>query len=173
MAKAKNQADGYARALNDEGDGWPPFLIITDVGYSIELWAEFTRSGRSYQQFPNAAHFRIELEDLRKEETRIAKDVKKFNGGLFNRRENRCSHPRAELGKSQRGSQGQGLLTPPGLSGSELWQDGRGDWNSDGVGGIGKCGAHRCAEASMAQNGDRASKGVTPPTGKRRNPSQR
>lgn len=70
MTKAKNQADGYARALHDEGEGWPPFLIITDVGYSIELWADFTRSGRSYQQFPNAARFRIELEHLRDKETR-------------------------------------------------------------------------------------------------------
>jgi len=70
MTKAKNQADGYARALNDEGDGWPPFLIITDIGYSIELWAEFTRSGRSYQQFPDAARFRIELEDLRDPQVR-------------------------------------------------------------------------------------------------------
>lgn len=70
MIKAKNQADGYARALHDEGEGWPPFLIITDVGYSIELWADFTRSGRSYQQFPNAARFRIELDHLRDDETR-------------------------------------------------------------------------------------------------------
>lgn len=70
MTKAKNQADGYARALNDEGDGWPPFLIITDVGYSIELWADFTRSGRSYQQFPNASRFRIELEHLRNADIR-------------------------------------------------------------------------------------------------------
>jgi len=70
MTKAKNQADGYARALHDEGEGWPPILIITDVGFSIELWADFTRSGRSYQQFPNAARFRIELEDLREAETR-------------------------------------------------------------------------------------------------------
>jgi len=70
MEKAKNQADRYARALNDEGEGWPPFLIVTDVGFTIELWADFTRSGRSYQQFPNASRFRIELEHLRDPDVR-------------------------------------------------------------------------------------------------------
>lgn len=36
MLKARNQADNYARAVSKE-DGWPPFLLIVDVGHVIEL----------------------------------------------------------------------------------------------------------------------------------------
>ena len=33
MMRARNQAEQYAKALPVE-EGWPPFLIIVDVGYS-------------------------------------------------------------------------------------------------------------------------------------------
>lgn len=36
MKKAKEQALRYARAL-PAGDGWPPFLVVVDVGYCIDL----------------------------------------------------------------------------------------------------------------------------------------
>jgi hypothetical protein len=36
MIKARNQADNYARAVAKE-DGWPPFLMVVDVGHVIEL----------------------------------------------------------------------------------------------------------------------------------------
>lgn len=69
MLKARNQADGYARAVSKE-DGWPPFLIIVDVGHVFELYADFSRAGQGYTQFPDGNRYRIALEDLRKEETR-------------------------------------------------------------------------------------------------------
>ena len=47
MIAARSQADRYARALPGS-EGWPPFLIVVDVGHSIELFSEFTRSGRLY-----------------------------------------------------------------------------------------------------------------------------
>jgi hypothetical protein len=34
MLRARNQAEQYAKAL-PAADGWPPFLIVVDVGYSI------------------------------------------------------------------------------------------------------------------------------------------
>lgn len=41
MLKARNQADNYARAVSKE-DGWPPFLMIVDVGHVIELYSDFS-----------------------------------------------------------------------------------------------------------------------------------
>ena len=41
------------RALPKD-EGWPPFLIVVDVGHSIELFADFTRSGRTYLPFSGA-----------------------------------------------------------------------------------------------------------------------
>ncbi|WP_190293729.1 class I SAM-dependent DNA methyltransferase [Roseibium aggregatum] len=69
MLKARNQADGYARAVSKE-DGWPPFLIIVDVGHVIELYADFSRAGQGYNQFPDGNRYRIRLEDLREKEIR-------------------------------------------------------------------------------------------------------
>jgi len=68
MLKARNQADGYARAVARE-DGWPPFLMIVDVGHVIELYADFSRAGQGYNQFPDGNRYRIGLEDLRNKET--------------------------------------------------------------------------------------------------------
>lgn len=45
MMKARNQADNYARAVAKE-DGWPPFLMIVDVGHVIELYADFSGQGQ-------------------------------------------------------------------------------------------------------------------------------
>jgi hypothetical protein len=68
MMKARNQADNYARAVAKE-DGWPPFLMIVDVGHVIELYADFSGQGQGYNQFPDGNRYRIYLEDLRDEET--------------------------------------------------------------------------------------------------------
>lgn len=68
MQAAKNQAERYAKALPVE-DGWPPFLIIVDVGHSIELYSEFTCSGKTYLPFPDPRSHRIQLEDLALPET--------------------------------------------------------------------------------------------------------
>lgn len=69
MMKARNQADNYARAVARE-DGWPPFLMVVDVGHVIELYADFSGQGQGYNQFPDGNRYRIKLEDLRNEETR-------------------------------------------------------------------------------------------------------
>lgn len=64
MLAAHSQADQYVRAL-PAGEGRPPFIVITDVGRSLELYAEFSRSGGSYVPYPDPGHHRIRLEDLR------------------------------------------------------------------------------------------------------------
>jgi hypothetical protein len=63
MYKARNQAEQYARALPRE-EGWPPFLVIVDVGFSIELFANFARDGKAYLPFPDPRSHRIFLNDL-------------------------------------------------------------------------------------------------------------
>ncbi len=67
ILKARGQAERYAREL-PASDGWPPFLVIVDVGYSIELYADFTRSGKTYLPFPDARSHRILLADLARPE---------------------------------------------------------------------------------------------------------
>jgi hypothetical protein len=69
MQRAAGQAEGYAKALPKD-HGWPPFLLASDVGYCIDVYANFARDGRSYAPFPDRRKFRIELEDLRDEKVR-------------------------------------------------------------------------------------------------------
>jgi len=63
MLRARNQADSYARAVSRD-DGWPPFLLVVDVGHVIEVYADFSGQGQGYTQFPDGKRFRIALEDL-------------------------------------------------------------------------------------------------------------
>ncbi len=69
MQAAKNQAERYARALPLE-EGWPPFLVVVDVGHSIELYSEFSCSGKTYLPFPAPGSHRILLDDLALPEVR-------------------------------------------------------------------------------------------------------
>lgn len=69
MMNARRQAEGYAKAL-PVGHGWPPFILVCDVGHCIEVYADFSGQGKNYAQFPDRQGFRIFLEDLRKEEIR-------------------------------------------------------------------------------------------------------
>ncbi len=69
MMNARQQAEGYARALPTE-HGWPPFILVCDVGHCIEVYADFSGQGKNYAQFPDRQSFRIYLEDLRLEEAR-------------------------------------------------------------------------------------------------------
>ncbi|WP_353208691.1 DNA methyltransferase [Sphingorhabdus sp.] len=69
MIKAKGQAERYAKALPVD-HGWPPFLLITDVDHCIDVYADFSGTGKQYTQFPDAARFRIKLGDLRDAEVR-------------------------------------------------------------------------------------------------------
>lgn len=64
MMNARRQAEGYARCLPAE-HGWPPFILVCDVGHCIEVYADFTGQGKNYAQFPDRQGFRIYLEDLR------------------------------------------------------------------------------------------------------------
>ncbi len=63
MLKALAQAERYAKALPVE-DGWPPFLITVDVGHSIELYADFSLTGKAYLPFPDARTHRIRIDAL-------------------------------------------------------------------------------------------------------------
>lgn len=69
MLRARGQAESYARALPTK-EGWPPFLVVVDVGHVIELFADFSGTGKYYSQFPDASSFRIPLTDLTKAEIR-------------------------------------------------------------------------------------------------------
>lgn len=69
MVEARGQAERYAKALPVD-HGWPPFLLVTDVGHCVDVYADFSGTGKQYTQFPDAARFRIALEDLRDEDVR-------------------------------------------------------------------------------------------------------
>ena len=69
MLAARGQADRYARALPAD-EGWPPFLVVVDVGFCIELFADFSRSGRTYVPFPDVRGYRVPLRDLVREDVR-------------------------------------------------------------------------------------------------------
>ncbi|MHA6689310.1 class I SAM-dependent DNA methyltransferase [Devosia sp. A449] len=64
MRAAYTQAVDYTRQLPVE-HGYPPFVILVDVGHVIELYADFSGQGKNYAQFPDAQSFRIDMEALR------------------------------------------------------------------------------------------------------------
>ena len=63
MKAARAQAERYAKSLPPE-EGWPPFLVVVDIGHVIELYADFSGLGKAYLPFPDARSHRIRLEDL-------------------------------------------------------------------------------------------------------------
>ena len=69
MMNARRQAEDYAKAL-PLSEGWPPFLIVCDVGHCFEIYADFSGQGKNYAQFPDRQGFRIFLEDLRSDDIR-------------------------------------------------------------------------------------------------------
>lgn len=69
MLKAKGQAEGYARDLPAD-EGWPPFIIVCDVGFCFDVYADFSGTGKHYAQFPDREGFRIYLPDLHRPEVR-------------------------------------------------------------------------------------------------------
>ena len=66
MLRAVGQAEQYARALPVE-EGRPPFLVVIDVGHTIELYSEFSQTGGSYTAFPDPRSHRLKLADLLRE----------------------------------------------------------------------------------------------------------
>lgn len=69
MLAARQQALNYVRAL-PASEPRPPFIVVVDVGYCIDLYSNFTGVGDNYAPFPDSQHFRILLPELAKEETR-------------------------------------------------------------------------------------------------------
>jgi hypothetical protein len=69
MLNARRQAEGYARAL-PVSHGWPPFILVCDVGHVFEVYADFSGQGKNYAQFPDRQSFRVYLEDLRDPDVR-------------------------------------------------------------------------------------------------------
>lgn len=69
MVGARRQAEDYVFRLDSDHRA-PPFVIVCDVGRCLELYADFSGSGRAYDQFPDRTGFRIRLPDLRKAEVR-------------------------------------------------------------------------------------------------------
>jgi hypothetical protein len=69
MQKARAQARGYAEALPFE-EGWPPFLIVADIGFCFDLFADFSGTGKNHAQFPDGNRFRVFLADLADPEIR-------------------------------------------------------------------------------------------------------
>lgn len=54
MLAARKQAEDYARALPVE-HGYPPFLLVVDVGHVIEVYADFSGQERTTPTFPTGA----------------------------------------------------------------------------------------------------------------------
>lgn len=69
MMNARQQAENYVRLLPASHEP-PPFVLVCDVGHCIEVYANFRRDGKAYDQFPDRRSFRIYLEDLRDEKIR-------------------------------------------------------------------------------------------------------
>ncbi|WP_199087532.1 class I SAM-dependent DNA methyltransferase [Bosea sp. ASV33] len=64
LLNARRQAEDYAKAL-PASHGWPPFLIVCDVGHCFEFYADFTGQGKNYVQFPDRQSYRVYLDQLR------------------------------------------------------------------------------------------------------------
>jgi len=64
MLAARKQAEDYARALPVD-HGYPPFLLIVDVGHVVEVYADFSGQGKNYAHFPDRQGYRISMDDLR------------------------------------------------------------------------------------------------------------
>ena len=67
MLAARKQAEDYARALPVD-HGYPPFLIIVDIGNVMEIYADFSGQGKNYAHFPDRQSYRIHMDDLQNEE---------------------------------------------------------------------------------------------------------
>jgi len=63
MLAARNQAESYARALPVE-HGYPPFLLVLDVGNVLEVYADFSGQGKNYAHFPDRQGYRLAMDDL-------------------------------------------------------------------------------------------------------------
>jgi mRNA-degrading endonuclease YafQ of YafQ-DinJ toxin-antitoxin module len=69
MLRARGQAEQYIRAL-PAVEGRPPFLLVLDVGHSIELFSEFSCTGGTYIPFPAPGSHRVFLDDFKNADIR-------------------------------------------------------------------------------------------------------
>ncbi len=69
MVNARQQAEAYVPLL-PTGHEPPPFVVVCDVGHCFEVYANFRRDGKVYDQFPDRGSFRIDLDDLRHADVR-------------------------------------------------------------------------------------------------------
>ena len=65
LERAYHQGRDYITHL-PASHGRPPFLVVCDVGHSIDLYSEFTCTGGRYERFPDPKNHRILLTDLRR-----------------------------------------------------------------------------------------------------------
>ncbi|WP_050761410.1 type IIL restriction-modification enzyme MmeI [Jannaschia sp. CCS1] len=63
MDAARRQAENYARALPVE-HGYPPFLLVLDIGNELQVFADFSGQGKNYTHFPDRSSFRLSMDDL-------------------------------------------------------------------------------------------------------------
>lgn len=63
MFQAKGQAEQYARDLPVE-EGYPPFIIVADIGFCFDIYADFSGTGKHYAPFPDSRGNRLYLPDL-------------------------------------------------------------------------------------------------------------
>ncbi|WP_035565273.1 class I SAM-dependent DNA methyltransferase [Hymenobacter sp. IS2118] len=63
MEAARQQALGYVRALPGS-EPRPPFVVVVDVGYCIDLYSNFAGVGDNYVPFPDSQTYRLRLADL-------------------------------------------------------------------------------------------------------------
>ncbi|WP_424968372.1 class I SAM-dependent DNA methyltransferase [Dinoroseobacter sp. S375] len=63
MDAARRQAENYARALPVE-HGYPPFLMVLDIGNELQIFADFSGQGKNYTHFPDRASYRLSMDDL-------------------------------------------------------------------------------------------------------------
>jgi len=123
MRNAREQAKTYAKRL-PATEGWPPFLVIVDVGHVIELYADFSLQGKHYAQFPDRRSYRIYLEDLRDPELRERLRLVWSDPGVLNpaRRTAEVTREIAELlAKLSRSFETRMIRTLPGnLPSTEL-----------------------------------------------------
>jgi len=87
MRAARKQAENYARAL-PVSHGYPPFLLVLDVGNVLEVYADFSGQGKNYAQFPDRNSYRLSMEDLKKSEIqdrlrKIWQDPQSLNPALI------------------------------------------------------------------------------------------
>ena len=69
MTQAYNQALGYVRALPPT-EPRPPFVVVVDVGFCFDVYANFSGVPDAYVPFPDPRRARIRLENLADEAPR-------------------------------------------------------------------------------------------------------